>query len=230
VNVPSDALTPRGQGFVLHESQALPWTDQAAFNTTNFLCFGLTDHTELCATVYGVDNDGSSASCLGLGFKSVYDILGDRWPDSELKLTYGGMLPISLSAQDERVGYFPYAHLSTNLGDTGWRGLAGVAAGSENLFGEAAVSVLAGLEYPLTKHWSFTGEWFSGHHELSGLIPGLTYHRGRWIVVAGYKIPNDFDHKGSAFILEGGLFFGPGSELDQKNTTTSPHYGIRVPH
>jgi hypothetical protein len=236
INVPSDALTPRGQGFYLHESQAAPWTDKADFNTTNFLCYGLTDHTELCLTQYGVDNRGSHGGAVGMGFKSVYDLFEDRWPEWEVKGTYGFMLPMSMGTQDDKVGYFPYAHSSFEIPETKLRLLGGVAAGSENLFGEQAVSAIAGVEYPFTDHLSFTGEWFSGGHDLSGLIPGLTYHKDRFILVAGYKIPNNFEMRDSGFVLEAGFFFGPGAgkhgEEDGEHSEPPSiyrHYGVRSP-
>lgn len=244
VNVPSDALTPRGQAFYLHESQALPWTDKADFNTTNFLCYGLSDHTELCLTSYGVDNEGSPDGALGFGFKSVYEVFEERWPELEMKATYGFMAPVSTGGQDDAIGYFPYAHTSFEIPETDVRLLVGGAAGSENLFGRQEASILAGLEIPITDHFSFTGEWFSGHHNLSGLIPGFTYHKGRWIVVTGYKIPNNFEMRNSALIVEAGLFFGPGagkhhdegdhggehdSAAPERPVNIYRHYGTRPP-
>lgn len=74
INVPSDTLTPRGEHFLLHESQMTPISAKETYTTTNFYTYGLTDHVELAATIYGVDNVNSQFSTLGLGYKSVHEI------------------------------------------------------------------------------------------------------------------------------------------------------------
>lgn len=229
INVPSDALTPRGEHFVLHESQIVPLSSKGTFATTNFYTYGISDHVELAATLYGIDNNSSEFSTLGIGYKSVYEVLEPIAPELEVKWTTGFMLPISLNERNSNpsVGYFPYSHLSFEVPSTKLRLLGGVAAGSRNLFGEDAISVLAGAEYPLTKHLSFTGEWFSGDHNLSGLIPGFTYHRKSLIVVGGYKIPNDFRMEESGLVLEVGFFFG--GNRSEEHETELPHYGVRMP-
>ncbi|MDX1947802.1 MAG: hypothetical protein SFU86_20560 [Pirellulaceae bacterium] len=226
INVPSDALTPVGQWFTLHESVIVPASDESLYQTTNFLTYGLTETTELAATLYGVDDNGSQLSALGLGFKSTFDVLDEVAPAAEIKWTVGFMLPISLRQAEPEVGYFPYSHLTFPVPGTKFRLLAGAAAGSENLFGKESISALAGVEYPLTDHLSFTGEWFSGQHQLAGLIPGFTYHSGRLILVGGYKIPNDFDLAESGLVLEMGLFYGPGAG---EEPDSSAHYGLRLP-
>jgi hypothetical protein len=227
INVPSDALTPPGQLFTLHETQLAPVSEKATFATTNFLTYGLTKHTELAATLYGVDNEGSHLSALGLGFKSTYDVLQEPLPESEVKWTLGFMMPISTGTAADRVGYFPYSHVTFQMPSTKLRLLAGGAAGSKNLFGENTLSALAGAEYPLTEHLSFTGEWFSGRHELAGLIPGLTYHNRRLIVVMGYKIPNNFQLRESGLVMEAGWFFGGGAKSSEHQK--GDHYGLHLP-
>ena len=77
--------------------------------------------------------------------------------------------------------------------------------------------------FPLRNNLSFTGEWFSGNHLLSALIPGFTYHREDLIVVAGYKFSNDFDPHKSGVVLEIGYFFG-GPSPDK--FAPPEHYGI----
>lgn len=225
INVPSDALTPKGQGFVLHESQLLPRSGGATYATTNFLTYGLLDHTELAATLYGIDNDGSKHGSLGLGFKTTLDAFRDTAPALETKWTGGFMLPISPNQDDHALGFFPYSHLTFLIPSTELRLLTGIAAGSQNLFGKNTMSCLVGVEYPLFKHLSFTGEWFSGSHNLSGLIPGFTYHQNNLILVGGYKIPNDFAMRESGLVLELGVFFGPGA----LSLEPTKHYGIREP-
>lgn len=180
VNVPSDALTPRGQVFLMHETQ-LSWGSKTPdFNTTNFFAYGWNEQTELAITLYNVDEFGSDAMALGVGFKTAKELSAEWFEEFDPKWTYGFMAPISLAEQDQAVGYFGYTHSTFAVPDTELRLLGGVAAGSKNLFEQDAISALIGAEYPLTEHLSFTGEWFSGSHSLSGLIPGLTYHHGSW--------------------------------------------------
>ncbi len=208
VNVPSDALTPKGRSFYLHESVSAPNSAKATYTTTNFLTYGLTDNTELCTTFYNVDNAGSTNGSVGLGYKSVFTLLEEQRPDLELKWTHGFMLPIRLNEGEQAVGYFPYSHLAFNIPETPFRLLGGAVIGSKNLFGESQASGLAGLEFPITEKLSFTGEWFSGNHKFSALIPGLTWHTDNIIAVAGYKIPNNFDPNEYGVVLEIGIFWG----------------------
>jgi hypothetical protein len=228
LNVPSDAVTPVGQQFVLHETQLLPNAPAGNFATTNYYTYGLTDHTEVAVTLYNVDSAGSDDLALGLGFKSVHDVLQHRAPALESKWTFGYMLPVSLGPSSQAVGYFPYTHLAFRVPQTDLRLLGGAAAGSQNLWGDEGVSALAGAEYPLTEHLSFTGEWFSGTHRMSALVPGLTYHRRDLILAGGLKIPNDFDPQQYGLMLEAGFFFGgrhpAGSAPDEER-----HYGTRLP-
>lgn len=107
INVPSDALTPPGQFFSLHESQVSPLSASATFTTTNFLTYGLTDQTELAATLYGFDNFSSELAALGLGFKTTRDVFSEVLCEQEVKWTYGLMVPISLDSQAEDLGWFP---------------------------------------------------------------------------------------------------------------------------
>jgi len=227
INVPSDAITPKGQGFFLHESQFAPRSGEAVYTTTNFLTYGLLDHTELAATLYNVDNEGSPLGSLGLGFKTTLDVFGDALPALRPKWTIGFMLPISPNQMGRPLGFFPYSHATWQVPGTELRLLTGMAAGSTNLFGKDTISALGGVEYPLTKHCSFTGEWFSGYHNLSGLIPGFTYHRRNLILVGGYKIPNDFEMRESGLVLEVGVFFGPGAL--GHDGAADEHYGVRAP-
>jgi hypothetical protein len=227
INVPSDALTPKGQGFALHESQFAPRSGEAIYTTTNFLTYGLLDHTELAATLYSIDSEGSPLGSLGLGFKTTLDVFRGALPALQTKWTGGFMLPLSPNQDDHPVGFFPYSHLTVQIPRTELRLLTGIAAGSKNLFGTNTLSALGGVEYPLTKHLSFTGEWFSGYHNLSGLIPGFTYHRKNLILVGGYKIPNDFEMRESGLVLEVGVFFGPGALSHDEDPMK--HYGVREP-
>ncbi len=232
INVPSDDLTPKGQQFVLHESVILPRKASGDYQSTNFYTFGLSKRTELAATLYNVDNAGSSDMSLGLGFKSVFPVLRERAPLMHTKWTVGHMVPISLQPSSPSVGFFSYSHLAFDIPNTDLRLLGGVAGGSRNVWGETTASAIAGVEYPLTDHLSFTGEWFSGTHNFSGLIPGFTYHNDDLIVVGGFKIPNNFEPRDYGVVLELGLFFGgkAGDGHEEEDEDEAPrHYGTRPP-
>lgn len=220
INVPSDVLTPEGKHFFLHESVLTPGAaPDAEYSTTNFYCFGLDKTTELTLTMYNVDSDDSELICINPGFKTVLEVFHNFLPDLEPKLTFGLATPISLKQALPQVGWFPYAHVAANIPGTELRILGGAAGVSKNFAGQDTLSVLGGLEFPITEHLSFTGEWFSGNHDLSALIPGVTYHHGDLLLVAGYKIPNNFDLTKSGIVLEIGVFFGgAGKKID--------HYGI----
>lgn len=222
VNVPSDALTPKGAGFYLHESAFVPESPEAKYVTTNFWCYGISDNTELCATMYNITDTGSPDGALGLGYKSVKKLFEDDVPEAELKWTHGFMMPIRLNDGEQAVGYFPYSHLAMNVPGTNLRVLGGAAIGSKNLFGESTASALAGLEFPITEKLSFTGEWFSGNHNLSALIPGLTWHSEKLLFVHGLKIPNNFDPNEYGYIFEVGVFFGK----KKSSSYPWPHYGV----
>lgn len=231
INVPSDARTPQGLGFFLHESVVGTRTNDAgSYASTNFLTYGWTPTTELCATLYQISSDDSPSMALGLGFKSTWEILDDRFPELHTRFTLGHMTPISLGDQRQAVGFFTYSHLAFDIPRTPFRLLAGAAGGSSNLWGRSTASAIMGLEFPLTEHLSFTGEWFSGDHNFSALIPGLTYHNDELIVVAGYKLSNDFIVDEEGLILEVGWFYGGGSRKERlrrlKEEEGKPHYGI----
>jgi hypothetical protein len=230
INVPSDARTPQGLGFVLHESAISTRTNNAgSYSSTNFLTYGWTPVTELCATLYQASSDGSPDLALGLGFKSTWEVWKERFPDLHTRFTLGHMTPISLGNQSQAVGFFTYSSVSFDIPRTPFRLLGGAAGGSSNIWGRSTGSAIMGLELPMTDHLSFTGEWFSGDHHFSGLIPGFTYHRDSMIVVAGYKMSNDFDPKKEGLVLEVGWFFGGSrkSRLEKLEAEEDePHYGV----
>lgn len=63
------------------------------------------------------------------------------------------------------------------------------------------------LEQPLPAHVTFVTEWWSGTHDFADLVPGLTWHSGQWIAVAGYKFSNIPGTKTDGIILELGRKF-----------------------
>jgi hypothetical protein len=219
INVPSDALTPEGRSFVMHESQIVP-REVPSWQMTHFYCYGWSKHTELTVTNYQFDDLGSPTNVTGFGFKSVYDLFkeSERLEALHVKLTFGHIIPVSM--QSKGVGYFTYGHFAFDVPGTDLRLLAGAAGGDRILWGENTASFIAGAEYPITKHLSFTGEWFTGNHNLSALIPGFTYHRDDVILVAGMKLANDFDPDKLGAVFEYGRFLGP---RKAKATAIDPH-------
>jgi hypothetical protein len=98
-------------------------------------------------------------------------VLGERLPEWKPKITSGSLTPLSLQPQSQSVGSFTFGHVIFDIPRTDFRLLAGAAGGSRNLFGDDAASFLGGLEFPITDHLAFTGEWFSGNHDFGDRSP-----------------------------------------------------------
>jgi hypothetical protein len=226
INLPSADLTPKGQHFLMHESQLLPAYPREFWGSTNFYTFGLSDQTELAVTTYNFNSYGSENGSVGVGFKRVQPLFRRRLRRLELKQTVGAMVPVSMTGRG--VGAFGYTHTSFRLPRLKTRLTAGIAAATRQTFDEDMVSFIAGLEQPLSRHLIFNVEWFSGtQHAAANLIPGFTYHRKGWILVGGIKIPNDMEPEKFGLVFEIGRFLGPGSgeehedeERHEKNQRT----------
>jgi hypothetical protein len=183
-------------------------------------CAGLGYGTELAATVFdqGVyPNGGTGNTSLALGFKSAVRLFSREAPAWQLQLTFGAMAVTSLN--DGSVGGWIYALQSFRLPALRTRLAVGVSYATEQLYGPGVreFSLIASVEQPLpipgVRGLSFVAEWFSGQHELSNLIFGLTWHPNpTWIFVLGWKIPtryNTVDVNDMAAVVEVGFFLPP---------------------
>ena len=212
VTMPSADITDRGVTFAMKESQLRVWGPKPMWNATFFLTYGIGHHTELAATFFNIGVPATRNASLAVGEKTSLPLFAERWPQLELKLTFGAMGLLSLEAQG--AGYWLYSHLSLRLPRIETRLSAGFSVGSQVLFlKDEATSFIASIEQPLP--WLhglvLTAEWFSGSHDLSNLIFGAAYHpTPRVIFVLGYKIPTKDAHfalSEQALVGEIGFFF-----------------------
>lgn len=206
VNMPSADITPKGQGFLMHETQLRPYQAGAYryWYATNFFTYGVGRNTELALTTYNAGAPSTKNQNVGFGFKSAIPLA----PDSrERQITIGSMGLWNYRGQG--VGNFSYAHYSWRLPQARTRLTMGGWFGTEELFKKNSGNVLAGLEHPVNKRFILLAEWFAGNHDLGFFVPGVLFHpTPRQMVVVGYKIANNPRNGAGGFVVEYGFFFG----------------------
>lgn len=218
VTMPSADITGARTFFFMHESQLRLWGPKPYWAGTYFLTYGLGAGTELAATVYdyGVSYDGTSGnSSLALGFKSGIRLFPQRVPRLQLQISFGAMVMTSLVGRG--VGPWMYTLATMRVPVLRTRLGVGASWAGEQFYGPGneGVSLMASIEQPIpiprVHGLSVVAEWFSGNHELSNLIVGVTYHHApTWIFVLGWKIPTrygTFRVNDQAIVAEVGLFF-----------------------
>lgn len=217
ISMPAADITPEGTFFVMHETQTRFW-ERPYWNTTHFLTYGVGHNTELAATLFNVGIPSTGNATLALGAKSYIPFFERELPRSELRLNLGAMALISLDNQG--VGAWVYGLTSFRLPVLRTRLGAGFSYATPQLYEATALSVMLSIEQPIPgiRGLSLVGEWFSGSHDLSNLIVGLTYHPNpRWIFVLGWKVPTRDQHmhvNEQALVAEVGLFLPlPGRQL-----------------
>ena len=114
-------------------------------------------------------------------------------------------------------GYWFYSGASIRLPIFKTRLTLGGSNGSEEIFGFRRfnrsdgsqlkepirpLSLMLGLEQPITKNLTFIIDYFGGEHELGATMPGVQYKRGHNLFIVGYKIPNYERLASDALILE----------------------------
>lgn len=206
INMPSADITPKGQGFVMHETQFRPFQAGAYryWYGTNFFTYGVGANTELAVTSYNAGVPSASNQNVGVGFKSAIPIGHDT---RERKVTVGSMGLWNYSGKG--VGNFSYAHYSWRLPHARTRLTMGGWFGTEELFKKNSANVLGGIEHPVNKRFILMAEWFAGNHDLGFFIPGVLYHpTPRQIIVVAYKIANNSRNGAGGFVVEYGFFFG----------------------
>lgn len=190
----------------MQESQVRPRAPYRYWNTTNFLCLGVGSGVELAVTTFNFGLPVGNNRSVAAGAKVVSDLWPDALPELELKLTTGAMGFLSVDGLG--AGHWLYTHASARLPKLRTRLTAGLSHGSRHLFGrDDVLSFITGVEQPLgTPKLNFVTEWFSGSHDLSNFIYGVTYHPSHsWIFVAGHKIPTAGPLL-TAAVFEVGLF------------------------
>lgn len=211
--MPSADITPKGQHFLMHETQMRSWGMNRFWAGTNFYAYGAGKSTEIALTSYGGGSPLSPTFASGVGFKSAPLIKKDGWlADREAKLTFGSMA--ILNHRGKGLGNFSYAHYSMRVPKFNTRITGGGWFGTEQLFKVNTGNVLAGIEQPVGKRFNLLAEWFGGsRHDMSYFIPGILFHpkRNHFIVFA-YKIPNPGSGGSHGIVLEYGLVFGRAKE------------------
>ncbi len=207
VNMPSADITPKGQVFLMHETQARWWKQGPYWYGTNFFTYGVGGNTEVAVTSYNHGSPNAPNAAIGVGFKSAIPLLKERLAEREVKLTVGQMMIFSTSGKG--VGSFSYAHGSFKLPKLGTRVTAGISGGTSELFKRDTVHFIGSVEHKLGKRWMLVTEWFSGRHDFGFVVPGVLYHpTERTVVVVGYKIPNHPSNGKPGFVFEFGVFLG----------------------
>lgn len=206
INLPSADQTPKGQAFVLHESQIRTW-DPSYYVTTNFFTFGITDRVELCLTQYQFGVPSQAYGAVGVGYKATQQIFADRFPQWQFKITVGQMLPVSTTGKG--VGLWTYGFPSLRLPVTRTRLAVGMGYGPRQNFGVNVWHATASIEQPIAAHWNVLAEWFSGsNHQNAYVVPGINYHSDSgWIFILGYKISNKRGTESDGVVVELGRFF-----------------------
>jgi hypothetical protein len=202
--MPSADITPKGQMFVMHETQWRLRNPGSFWYGTNFFTYGTGKNTELAVTWYNAGTPAVANQNVGFGFKSAIPLGRDA---SEKKLTVGSMGLVNYRGMG--VGNFTYSHYSFRLPKAKTRLTMGGWFGTRQLFKRNTGNFLGGIEHPLSKKVILLTEWFTGTHDLGFAIPGVLYHpTPNQIIVVGYKFANDPRNGKNGLVLEYGFFFG----------------------
>lgn len=98
-----------------------------------------------------------------------------------------------------------YAALSARVPRT--RFVTGISNVTRQLVKQNTTCAILSVEKPLPAHLTSVTEWWSGTHDLAGLVPSVTWHHGRWLAVAGSRISNLSGSRTDGVILEVGHTF-----------------------
>ncbi len=217
INAPSVDQTPKGRVFALHESQLRAWGDTSFWQSTHFVTYGVSKHVELAVTAYNIGTPLKRVATLGVGWKGAVEIpgLAARAPSWEPKVGAGQMVAIPL--RGERLGVWSYLQASARLPVARTRLMAGVSDGPPAMFGKATTHFMGSFEQPLAAlpgalghalhDFTILGEWWAGQHEFADFVPGFNYHRGKTVIILGYKLANTPGTKGDGLVFEIGRTF-----------------------
>jgi hypothetical protein len=207
INLPSADITPKGKFFIMNESFVNPWTDSNKWKATNFFTYGINENFELALTNYGINSGDIDNLVFAPGFKYSKQLFKQNFSKNEFKITAGFLLPISFNGNG--VGSNTFGHLSFRLPKTRTRLTLGANTGTEQIYGRDIFCFIGGIEHPITKEINLILEYYSGTHELAGLIPGIVYHNHKhdYVLVMGYRIPNNRESGEDGFVFELGKYF-----------------------
>ena len=195
----------------MNESFVRMWGDDDHWSSTNFLTYGLNKNWELAITNYGLKSKNLDNLSLAFGAKHSKVLKDELKGFTEIKLSSGYMLPISL--QGRGVGSNLFSHLSFRLPKLKTRLTTGIASGTSQVYGRDVVCFIGGIEHPITKELNIVLEYFSGTHDFAGIIPGFVYHNLKHdvVLVAAYRIPANNASGKHGFVFELGKYFDLGS-------------------
>lgn len=207
VGIPSADITEKGHLVIAHESQGILARDKG-WNSFTFGTYGIGRHTELAVSKYGLAHPASGNLSLGAGFKTTIPIVqNEKLKEREFKVTFGSMIPFSF--QGRGVGYWGYSHASIRLPGTRTRLTAGPGYGTKQIFGRTTWHAMVGVEQPLTRKFSLVADWISGTHDLAATIVATSWQVNRqFLLITGYKIPNNARSGKPALILEFAIDLG----------------------
>jgi hypothetical protein len=189
-NVPSADPTPKGSVYLEHESQFRAWLPGQYWHGTDYFAYGLTNGTEADVTLYNTSVPAGSIA-VGVGFRSVFKLFSEGYPERDFRLTAGGQVLVSF--QGEGVGYWAYAHGSGKLPKLKTRLTAGMSSGTRQLFGQTTrLHFIGGVEQPLSDRVSVIADWFSGGHAVGFLTSGFSVGLNKSTTLfVGYQRPNN---------------------------------------
>jgi hypothetical protein len=188
VSVPSTDVTRPYALVLAHESQLNTWSyDNAYWNSFTFATYGIGKNLELAITLYGVGSPGSGNVALAAGYKHRIPLMHQS--DWEPSFAFGQMIPVSLSGVG--VGFWSFGATSIRIPGFRTRFTVGPSYGSKQVFGATTLSLLAGIEQPLSTKVSLIADWFSGRSDLGALVPAIQWNATHSLmVIAGVKLPN----------------------------------------
>lgn len=202
-NVPSSEVVEKNSVYFQHQSNFRPWKPERYYHTDNNVAFGLGHNTELNASLYNIEAPESTNRAIGIGFRSAIPLLRKKFPEQEFKVTVGDMLPVSLDGHG--AGNWGYGHLSGTIPKLNTRIIAGIGAGTEDIFGSDTVHFMGAIEQPLVKSEKvkLIADWMSGSHTYGFLTSGLAYKINDHVTVeVGYQIPNSPQSGRSGFTIQ----------------------------
>ncbi len=203
VGIPSADVAAKGELAIAHETQWNRFQTGPYWNSFSFATYGIGNHTEIAASLYGVSRPASQNASLGVGFKTSVPWKQRAARKWELKTSIGAMLPISLEGKG--TGYWVYSNASIRIPRARTRLTAGPSLGTRQVFGQPrrTYSTMLGIEQPISRKWALISDWFSGTNDLGAAILAMQYQPDRkTLIIFGYKVANNAASGKPAFMIE----------------------------
>lgn len=197
-NVPSADTAPKNKTFLQHESQFRAKDPEKYLNTTNYFARGITDNTEIDATLFNLGSPASKNVSLGLGFKNATKLADNAFKP---KFTFGSMIPFSL--QGNGAGNWTYATLSAVAPISQTRITGGASYGTKQIFGQETICAIGAIEQQINENFSLLTDWYSGNHSMGILVFGFSHNLPQdFSFYGGYQIPNSKRIGRNGFLIE----------------------------